>query len=457
MSVLLYRNQLDEEAKKRICEELTIIIDVGSRLHKSSKIIRCFKVEKETVNVPLYYSVSILDFANDELGHLRTTASFIGELKDKQPETVNEGLNKLANDRAFTLVASTGSGKTVMGTWFGCKLKCVTCILIDAKSLIPQWEKTILDFTDGTYWIVDDKVPEELPDFIICMVKRVTKIPERIRKEISLLIIDEAHKFCTAKRVLDMMYFTPIYLIAMTATPNTAAFDIIHKFSGDLYVKLIINKEITVFTIKTSLEYSRVINEKTKELDWSVMDYELHFNPTRNAMLINLVMSNLDKKILILSGRIDHVDLVVTALKRLKVSCDYMSGNKSSYSDSNVLVGTSSKIGTGFDEATFCPDFSGRKIDTIIIFNSYKNLSKLEQNIGRSRHEFPVIYHFVDKDPVIYRQWLSLRKFYLDPESSVTAKIINHKVEIKYNWPFDENGNSIAKTRKIKIVRTAAN
>jgi len=455
MSVLIDRSLLSKEDKIKITKELTILLEKGSGSYKKTELVQCYLTTPKTVRLPLSYAVNVLNKTNDNINHFRPEIKFIGSLREHQNQIFADGLVYLAEYRSFTLVASTGAGKTVMGARFACKLNCITCVLIDRKPLIGQWEKTFEEFTDGKIWIVgDEDVPDELPNIIICMNLRIGKIPEWIRKEIGLLIIDEAHKFCTKKQFERMMIFNPIYMISMTATPNKPGgeFEIIHKFTGDLYIKWSENKIINVHRINTPLEFSRVLN-KQGNLDWPTIEEELHYHPVRNSILINLVLNNLHRKIMIFSGRKNHVDMVILALRYYGVSCDYMSGNKKSYSDSNVLVGTTSKIGYGFDEATFCSNFSGTKIDMVVIFNSYKSLIQLEQNIGRSRSSFPSIYHFVDKDSIIYRQWLELRKFYLDPECSVRANISAATVPGDAVWPFDITGEWVIDS-KISTKKT---
>ena len=446
MSVLVERDRLTKDVKMKINRDLTISIEKGKGKHAKTDFLQCYLTTPTTVRLPLNYAVNVLDCTNDDLNHFRPQLKFTGELRGEQPDIIENGLNKLAQERSFTLIASTGIGKTVVGAWFSCRLGCITCVLIDRTNLIVQWKGTASKFTNSKVWVVGEEPPpeegEQLPEFIVCMNMRINKIPEYIRRQISLLIIDEAHKFCTKNKFDCMMYFNPIYVISMTATPNRTdgAFEIIHKLSGVPEKKYASNKRINVYRIDTPLEYSRVTNVKTGELDWTVIDEELHFHPDRNSMLINLILNNLHRKIMVFSGRVAHVDLLMKALEYHNVKCDYMSGSKKTYSDSNVLVGTTSKMGTGFDEAAFCQDFGGKLIDMIIIFNSYKSLIQLEQNIGRSRADFPDVYHFVDKDSIIYRQWLELRGFYLDPECSVRANINTITVESNSTWPFDFMG-----------------
>lgn len=475
MSVLINRTDLSMDQKQAINKNLSIIIEKGTRNKKIFNTIQCWITTPQTVRIPLYYSVEFLNQTNDKLNHFRPEVSFTGDLYSYQKDLTQQGVERLAKYRSFTLIASPGAGKTVMGVWYGCRLGCVTCILIDGTSLMKQWKDTIKNNTNGSCWVVGEgDLPEKTPDFIICMILRVEKIPENIRKDISLLIIDEAHAFCTKIRFERIMLFNPIYLISMTATPNKkdGSFEIIHRFSGDYHVTYSSDKPVKVNYINTPFEYSRVMQMKTvinehtgaedtyelDNLDWSIIDEELHFLPERNEILLNLIMKSLHKKILVLSGRKLHVDLLVSTLKHYDVECAKMSGSDKTYSDSNVLIGTVSKIGKGFDEKMFCPDFSGKRIDMVIIFKSYKSLIQLEQNIGRSRADFPEIWHFRDKDSIITSHFRELKKFYLDPTSKIKATVTEAKIimDDKIKWPYDINGEWILPidNSNIKIVDT---
>jgi superfamily II DNA or RNA helicase len=441
MSVIVDRFSLTDDQKKQIHKELTIILEKGRGKYERAQIVQLYHTTPETVAIPLYYALNVLDKDNDDVEHPRPNIDFTKELRDYQKPIVNKCITKFTEYRSATLIASTGAGKTVIGTYFGHKLRCVTCILIDSLPLIESWSKTISTFTKSKCWIVDNDPPEEIPDYIICMEKRIPKIPDNIAKAVGLVIVDEAHCFCTAKRVNQLLYFNPKYIISMTATPNRTdgGFEIINKLSGADYVEYSSNKKIQVYRINTPLTFNREYGNDGEVL-WHPINKELHFSPVRNKMLLNLIMANKHRKILIFTGLVEHGEMLCKAFTSMGIEHDYMfGGKKKRYRDSNVLIGTPGKIGKGFDEKMFCEDFNGRLIDMVVVYNSYKSLIQLEQNIGRSRSDFPEIYHFVDADGIIYRHWLELRKFYRDPKSKIKADISLYKVGDEYEWPFDLN------------------
>jgi len=107
-------------------------------------------------------------------------------------------------------------------------------------------------------------------------------------------------------------------------------------------------------------------------------------------------------------------------------SVDSMAGTKSTYSDSRILVGTISKIGTGFDEKTACPNFNGVRINMLILCTSIKKASLLEQSIGRVfRAEMPVVIDLVDDNPILKRHWKERQKWYISRNGTIkTIKMI---------------------------------
>jgi late competence protein required for DNA uptake (superfamily II DNA/RNA helicase) len=456
MAVIVQRNTLTQEQKIALNKDLTILIEKEDSKYNDSTLVQFYFTTPETVKLPLFYACSNLGENNDDYGHpTPKDLTFTGELRDYQVNITNNIISRLSDYRGATLIASTGAGKTIIGAWTAAKLECHTVILIEKIPLITQWKETIQQFTNGKVWVVGDEEAEdeeEIPEFIICMKERAKKVPEKIRKAVGLVIIDEAHKFCTKHSIETLMYFTPLYTLSLTATPNRTdkAQKIIHHISGDDYIKYAEKKTIQVIRVNTEFEYGRPVTERG-ELDWNKIDEELHMHPLRNQYLLNLLMYSMTngRKVLVLTRRVEHVKMLSKALTHYKIVHDTMYGSKKSYRDSPILIGSVMKIGEGYDEATACPDFGGKRIDTVIIFNSYKSLMQLEQNIGRSRDKFPVIYHFVDKDKIIYGHWLKLRKFYTakDNASEVVFQTIKGE-EIGKDagddgneifWPYDSN------------------
>jgi len=141
-------------------------------------------------------------------------------------------------------------------------------------------------------------------------------------------------------------------------------------------------------------------------VEWHPLAKSLAFNDERNRMIIAMTLKNPTHKIVILTGYVNHTKLLHKTLEDLGESVDYLCGNKKNYKNSRVLIGTIDKIGTGFDEESFCDDFNDVKINLGILAHSIASKKLLEQSVGRVfRASFPNIFHLVDDDNTIQRHW----------------------------------------------------
>jgi hypothetical protein len=161
-------------------------------------------------------------------------------------------------------------------------------------------------------------------------------------------------------------------------------------------------------------------------LDYTSLLKDTLFDPWRNDIIYFLVHGNRDKKMLILTSLKEHTMLLYEMVLKMGITCDYMCGNKKSYNDSSVLVGTMSKIGTGFDPANACATYDGRPFDCLIIASSIKKYSMLEQNVGRVfRSDYPIVYHLVDGDDIFKNHWNLARKWYTIRGGQVSEYLVS--------------------------------
>jgi superfamily II DNA or RNA helicase len=121
-----------------------------------------------------------------------------------------------------------------------------------------------------------------------------------------------------------------------------------------------------------------------------------------------------DRKIILMCRFKEHVSNISKELFSLQIKNDYVMGTKAKYKDSTVLLGTMSKMGTGFDEANVCEDFKGVKSDTLILTSSVKETGQLYQLMGRVfRSDNPLIIFLHDDFDVCKKHW-SFNKKLLD-------------------------------------------
>lgn len=368
------------------------------------------------IDIPFTFAAALLQKSvNQDLNHPKANFTFTGTLFSHQEPVIVEALEHLRTKCSTTIGLPPGRGKTVIGAKLSAEMGLYTVVLVHREFLCKQWEETYKNFTNATIWIVGTPAPEKFPDITICMDTKFHQLPDIYRDRIGTLIIDESHVFCTPSRVECLLSWHPKYIIAETATlERTDGLHImIQSITGVHGIFQISSKPFEVYQIETSIQ-PEIKNNRQGTTDWISLIKSLAYNQTRNEMIISLVKNNPHHKIMILCAEVQHVELLHNLLIEQKESVDSMAGNKNKYSDSRILVGTISKIGTGFDEKTACPDFNGIRINMLILCTSIKKASQLEQSIGRVfRAEMPVVIDLVDDNPILKRHWNERKKWYI--------------------------------------------
>jgi len=451
MSVVIDKRDLNVEQKNWLAEKLTIKTKVSRfqqmKLYAKPPAPFHFYVSgKNTVRVP--YSTANTLFGhnvNSKRDYPKISLKWnpIKKLYNTQYQdqeiVAKEAIKQLNKHGTTSLVVYTGFGKTVVSTYLACKIGLLPFVLIEGTTLIKQWKETFQTFTNGSVWIVGEKCDLTKPvDVIVCMYKRIHKVPDAYLKSVGVLIIDEAHKFCSPDKVGALLRTSPKYVISATATLDRrdGKHKMIQEICGEHRITRLNQKPWIMYRFRTKIKYEitqqtpkgpkensisptgahiAVIRRNEKggeEGKWNALVRALCNTDKRNGYLLGFVMRNLKYKILILTRSVPHVKMIYGWLQHLKIDSDWMCGTKKKYKDSNVLVGTVPKLGTGFDEATFCESFSGIKLDLLILPVSIGNPNLVKQTVGRVlRAQYPQVIYFVDSIRMIQAHWRSSKKW----------------------------------------------
>lgn len=382
----------------------------------------------ETLHIP-YYSVKqhLNQVPNVNRKYPIIDMEFTGSLLPRQIEVETEAWQQLQQYGSTTLGLYTGFGKTVLSAVLACRCKLLTVVLVHRDLLISQWCSTFENFTTAkdTIWVIGKNNPSHV-DVIICMDTRTDQIPLEIREAVGCVIIDEAHAFCTPSHIKCLLTFRPKYVIAATATlkRDDAMHKMIELIVGTHGVWRKASKLFKVYKVETDIipelqKVERYMSDRNGGVsrksitDWHALSKSIYYDIERNEYICNLALNNLHRKILILTKEVGHSQYLVDVLKSKNITADDLCGTKSSYTDAQVLVGTVSKIGTGFDQESFCKTFDGKKFNMLILTCSIKKVNNLIQIAGRVfRSDDPVIYHLVDKSDLLERHWKGCQKWY---------------------------------------------
>lgn len=431
MAFSINRSQISIEHANIIRSMLCLTPDIKqnkyNRNNNNIQPILFYNIDDDLVHLPYLFAASLFQITpNINLPFPSTPFRFTGTLRPSQIDVEAEAFSQLEKYGTSTLGLYPGFGKTILGAKLSSRCNLITCILVHREILTTQWKKTYEDVTDARVWIVGEKIPPRVCDVIICMDTRWHLIPKLVRDSIGFLIIDEAHAFCTPSHVPCLLSFHPKYILLESGSleRDDNMHSMMYAIAGNHGVFRDSTLPFNVIKVNTNVKPERKQNRQGG-VDWCSLVYNTLMNPTRNDIILHLVRQNINRKILILTSSVEHSLHLHSLINDLQIAIDFLCGTKRGYIDSTVLVGTISKIGTGFDPANSCPTYAGRPFDLLILACSIKKYSMLIQNIGRIfRCEYPTVFHLVDNDDIYKSHWYICRKWYLARGATITEYTI---------------------------------
>jgi superfamily II DNA or RNA helicase len=397
-----------------------------------------YKVYQETdeyLAIPRYYGLNKFGrptIDTTEMGK-NIDITFKVNLKPNQVEIVNKTIETIDKNGGGLICAGCGVGKTVMGIYIASHYKVKTLIIVHKTFLLNQWKERLEQFTNAKIGIIQqNKIEVEDKDIVIGMLQSIAKdkYDSDIFMDFGFVIFDEAHHApseyfskalpiiscnrtlglsATPKRADKMEKVLYWYLgnIAYTAPPNKNDNVIVRAYNYDVVDKLYKEARLHTGDVNRPKTINRIV---------SIMK--------RNEFIIDLlkeIMLEPDRKVLILSDRIEHLEILKKMIDEMDVqySCDYYIGGTSQKkldqaSEAQIILGSYGMASEGLDIPT---------LNTLIMVTPRR---EVEQSIGRiirrTDHTVqPLIIDIVDMLPCFVNQGIYRRKLY---------KKLNYKIEV---------------------------
>jgi hypothetical protein len=438
MSVSFDVGIFDEDEANKINDMLTFIpteplmkkFNPMARYQSASaSSVRMIHTNEGKVYLPYRFSCSYFNKIlnqDKKYGILdKPRGKFSGKLLERQKEPFKRAVNYLKKYRTVTIALYPGFGKTFMGVMLSWYINQYTCILVHRENIGKQWVKTFLrylEINEEEVWFVDDKIKNKAK-ILVCMDGRIDKIPDWMKEKIGTLIIDEAHCFCAPGKVKALLSLCPNYIIAETATPtkDNGLHKVIQSICGTHYIKEISNKAYNFFLIQTNLVFNTTgANPFGQLLNAQCESQE------RNKIIIDILKENQDKKTIIATSRTHHCEVLKEILKTEGLESSELYGAIKNYQTKNILIGTGSKMGVGFDEANFCDDYDGRPSDLLIMCYTFASWAPFEQVRGRGmRTDTPNIIMFNDRHGITRKHFTQIRKWVRETNGTIYEMNIN--------------------------------
>ena len=330
------------------------------------------------------------------------------------------------------IVAPSGSGKTIIGLSLVAQRSLPALILVHRKQLLDQWMDRTESFLGipkthiGQYSGIKKRQGKEITVAMLQSLCRLTAL-EELRNKFGTIIVDECHHIParTFREVVSQL--NPRYLYGLTATPKRKHNDepLIYAHIGDIVAGI---KALPASSLPTEdtpavteiciRETSLTVPFKFSTDNFQLLSKIICFDTTRNQLIIKDIQEQVaqGKKVLLLSERRDHLDVLNLYLKGL---CEtiVVSGEDSETRRQiklkqienghfQVILSTGQFFGEGLDI---------HAINCLILVFPFSFEGKLIQYIGRLRghNNHKVIIDYRDSQiPFLERQFKQRQRVY---------------------------------------------
>lgn len=349
------------------------------------------------------------------------TWKFKGTPRPAQREVFKECLRELNKSGSVILSAYPGFGKTFLALKIAQKIKLKTIILINRVILQKQWMESIEKFSDACSavlrprtkncstktWMKREKQWMQA-DIGIVNPQVVSRFDTDWWKQVGCVIVDECHQIMAKGSYTSLNFLKPRYVVALSATPyrpdglNT----LISLYFGTEQIRRDLYRPHQVYHIKSSVIPTTKLNMRGN-LDWNSVLNSISQNDERNDRIVNICTSLAlaERATLILTKRIQQAECLSGKLEAKNISVCRMYGKHSTKnSKAQVLIGTASKIGVGFDDA---------RLDCLIVACDIDEyfIQYLGRVFRRTDSE-PIIIDIVDNHRVLQKHWINRSRVY---------------------------------------------
>ena len=438
------KNKLTDKQLQDIKKELTVMplnSDYAKEGDTSTKY-KVYKTDEDNVIVPRYYGINKFGKPeSDNFEPKKANIKFTGTLRDYQIEITNTCLAHAKKHGGGLLVVPCGQGKTLMAIYMASVLGLKTLIITHKTFLQDQWIDRCKQFTKSKVGIIrQNTVDVEGKHFVVAMVQSLSRreYDPEIFKDFGIVVIDEAHHF-SAKHFSKALAKTGAkYTFGLSATPyrSDGLFKVVKWFIGDIMFekKLQTNNQviakIVTFYSKNKLfaEKKRYINGKVRPDCVKMISNLIELESRNNNIIdvINQLRKDPERKILVLSGRKNHLTLLKDSVDKLiqddidaeiilndECKTYYYHGDikrdqrTEAEKEADILFGTYDMAHEGLDID---------RLNTIILATPKKDVV---QAVGRILRKIlqdgdirPLIVDFVDNLPIFVNQAEKREVFY---------------------------------------------
>jgi superfamily II DNA or RNA helicase len=416
MSLKIDLDLINDDIREKINDELKIEIESNSNIFPN-KVIQPFDLINNDIYLPFAFAIQELELKRplrNEYPQIKLI--FEGVLRPEQKVVKEEAISFLTKTGSIIVSAYPGFGKTLLAINLSSSIKLKTLIIVNKIVLIKQWEESILKFCPtASIQKLTAKSKMKDCDFYIMNAINVEKMGKNFFKDIGNLIVDEAHLIMAETLVKSLKFICPRYLIGLSATPyrNDGLNLMLDFYFGTNKIIREMNREHIVYMVNTGF-VPTVEKMENGKLNWGLVLQSQSEDEDRNILIINIIKKFEDRSILVLTKRVEQGKFLMNKLKELDEDVTSLLGDQQDYNrESRILVGTTSKCGTGFDHP---------KLDTLILaadIDAY--FIQVLGRIFRRKDTVPIVFDLVDNNGVLIKHFKNRKEVY----NKIGGKIVS--------------------------------
>ncbi|MCT7462086.1 DEAD/DEAH box helicase [Aliarcobacter cryaerophilus] len=367
--------------------QIKLLLSLRKPLYNTPKYLKGYEESSEFLRLPRGLIEKLFEYLNYNLVKYKIidnrvfekieTKRILFTLRAEQEDAIKEILKYDSS----ICVAPPGFGKTLIGAKIFEQRAVKTLIIVNKNMLLDQWISRFVDYFGYKKSDIGflGKSQNRLNGNIdIATMQSLNNIPELV-ENYTQLIVDECHHIPALTFEQIVKNFKGKYILGLSATPNRK-----DELDPILYQQL---GNISYEYKKPKTHTNRLLVIKT-EFTSSADNYaaiinELVSNEDRNRQIVKTIKENIDRKILLLSDRIEHLNLLENILKEEKIDFVSVHGsqnkkeqveNMQKVKTSSLILATSSFFGEGIDFP---------HLNTIIFATPISFYGRLIQYLGR--------------------------------------------------------------------------